>query len=456
MHHTLVLVLLALQAALVALAQSTGSVRTSGTNKCLDVAGGTLANGAREQIKTCSVAATPSQTWQFQAATVSGKTVLRTSNGFCLDVPSGRGANGVALQLWTCNRGSINQFFARDGNNIRWNGSKYCLDVSDGTAKGFADGLAVQLWECNLSSANQVFTGPSATSTMTTTTTSSTTSSTSSSTPSPTQPSSKSGKPALRSIFKPTAKRMLAWGYDNRVAGTIGSGSKISSYHHWENDVVTQMPAKVTYCPTYWGTSKKAAWTQAKKTLGNTIPPVVLGFNEPDIASQANMSPNVAAQVFFDEITVPFGRRGSNVVSPAIVWDVNNWLVPFMARCGQLGCGIDAIGQHIYVGLNGNVDAAVESVKKQITTVYSRFGMPIVLSEIGLTQAGGGSDAQINDFVTKVGRYLDGTDYVLAWALAAVFRKGDGWDGYLNSNMAFYNADGSLSSLGRRYMDATF
>ncbi|UZJ53607.1 hypothetical protein CBS101457_002927 [Exobasidium rhododendri] len=180
-----------------------------------------------------------------------------------------------------------------------------------------------------------------------------------------------------------------------------------------------------------------------------------MSFNEPDISSQANMDAVYAAHVFYNEITLPFGRKGSNVVSPGIVWDTA-WLKTFYATCEELGCGIDAAGQHIYVGINGNVNAAVASVKQQITTMYALFGKPIILSEVGLTQAGGGTSAQIVDFLRKVGAYLDGNSNVLAWALSAVFSKGDGWDGYLNSNMAFFDADGSISDLGYKYMYDTF
>jgi hypothetical protein len=220
---------------------------------------------------------------------------------------------------------------------------------------------------------------------------------------------------------------MLAYGYDSTVAASIGIGPMISSYHHWEDNIITQMPAKDTFIPTYWGITKNASWAAVKATLGTKIPPVVMSFNEPDISTQANMDPAVAAWVFYNEITIPFGKKGSNVVSPAIVWNLNGWLVPFMNRCNQLGCNIDAVGQHIYVGINGDVNAAIASAKKQITAVYAAFGKPIIISEIGLTAAGGGTSAQILAFVQGIGSWLDDTDYVLAWALSAVFSKGNGW-----------------------------
>lgn len=144
------------------------------------------------------------------------------------------------------------------------------------------------------------------------------------------------------------------------------------------------------------------------------------------------------------------------MVSPAIAWNVNGWLKPFLTQCAQLGCGIDAIGMHFYVDINNNTDAAVSYIRTTVESVYARFGLPLVLGEVGLTQKGGGTDEQIADFVQKVGNYLDNSGAVLAWGLSAVFAKGAGWDGYLNSNMAFFWPNNTLTDLATMYMYNTF
>lgn len=156
------LIIVAMAALDACFAQSSGNIVVGGSDRCVGLPNSNFANGAQPTTLKC-VSKKPSQTWHFAAARVSGKTVLRTSNGACLDVPNGRGANGAKLQVWACNMSSTNQFFARDGNNIRWNGSKYCLDVAEGAAKGFASHLSIQLWDCNLTSSNQKFLGPSST-----------------------------------------------------------------------------------------------------------------------------------------------------------------------------------------------------------------------------------------------------------------------------------------------------
>lgn len=216
------------------------------------------------------------------------------------------------------------------------------------------------------------------------------------------------------------------------------------------------MNSKVAYIPTYWGHSKNSSWAAVKAELGNTVPVAVAGFNEPDVASQANMDPATAAYSFYKNIDLAYGRRGANTITPAIAWNIDGWLVPFMNKCKSLGCEIDAIGLHIYLDLNGDVDAAVAEIKSRVNKVYNKTGKPIVLSELGLTSKGGGSSAQIADFVAKASAYLDNSPLVAAWALSAVFAYGAGWDNYLNSNMAFFNSDGSMRDLAYKYMSTSY
>ena len=52
---------------------------------------------------------------------------------------------------------------------------------------------------------------------------------------------------------------MLAHGYDTTVTASKDIGPMISSHYLWEDDIITQMPAKDTFVLTYWGIVKKAS-----------------------------------------------------------------------------------------------------------------------------------------------------------------------------------------------------
>jgi hypothetical protein len=70
---------------------------------------------------------------------VSGSSVQVFGN-MCLDVTGGSAANGTPLQIWTCTEGDTNQFWTLSGSIIRWEGS--CLDLTDGST---TDGNVVRL-----------------------------------------------------------------------------------------------------------------------------------------------------------------------------------------------------------------------------------------------------------------------------------------------------------------------
>ncbi|MGI5214471.1 PQQ-dependent sugar dehydrogenase [Plantactinospora sp. CA-290183] len=116
--------------------------------KCLEIDGGSTADGAQAQISTCT--ATPRQTW-----TVTGQT-LRNS-GKCLDISGAGTANGTKIQLWTCNATAAQNWAAQADGTLRNPVSGKCLDVS---ANSSADGQDVHLWDCVAGAANQKWTLP--------------------------------------------------------------------------------------------------------------------------------------------------------------------------------------------------------------------------------------------------------------------------------------------------------
>ncbi|MFF5233174.1 ThuA domain-containing protein [Dactylosporangium sp. NPDC000521] len=116
--------------------------------KCLDVRGGSSANGTQIQLYTCQGNA--AQTW-----TRSGQTLQAL--GKCLDVNGGGTANGTKVQLWTCNGGANQTWAAQSDGTLRNPQSGKCLDVSGNNS---ADGTVVQLWTCISGAANQKWTLP--------------------------------------------------------------------------------------------------------------------------------------------------------------------------------------------------------------------------------------------------------------------------------------------------------
>ncbi|KAJ7865710.1 glycosyl hydrolase catalytic core-domain-containing protein [Mycena olivaceomarginata] len=62
-------------------------------------------------------------------------------------------------------------------------------------------------------------------------------------------------------------------------------------------------------------------WNQRKSEMETTIPEHLLGFNKPDVSTQANMTPSEAVDLWMQEIE-PWAANGTKLGSPAIAWDL--------------------------------------------------------------------------------------------------------------------------------------
>jgi PKD repeat protein len=108
------------------------------SGKCLDVRGGSAADGTQVQISSCTGAA--GQQW-----TVSTDSTIKAL-GKCLDVSGGSTADGAKVQLWSCNGGGNQKWQANPDGSVRSVPSGKCLDVSGNSS---SDGAVVHLWTCH-------------------------------------------------------------------------------------------------------------------------------------------------------------------------------------------------------------------------------------------------------------------------------------------------------------------
>ncbi|MGV9757426.1 ricin-type beta-trefoil lectin domain protein [Streptomyces tricolor] len=131
--------------------QSGGGARTGAfvglAGKCLDVAGGSSADGTAVQLYDCNGSA--AQQW-----TVQGDGSVRAL-GKCLDVAAGSTADGAKVQLYDCNGTGAQRwsYDAATGDVVNTAADK-CLDVTDNAP---ANGARAQIWSCT-GAANQKWT----------------------------------------------------------------------------------------------------------------------------------------------------------------------------------------------------------------------------------------------------------------------------------------------------------
>ncbi|GAA1287143.1 ThuA domain-containing protein [Saccharothrix xinjiangensis] len=118
---------------------------TAASGKCVDVNGGSAADGAKVQLWTCNGGV--NQRW-----TANGSTLRALDK--CLDAAGT--ANGAAVRLWTCTGGGAQNWAAGANGSLVHPQSGRCLDANGG---GSADGTQLIIWSCH-GGANQRWTLP--------------------------------------------------------------------------------------------------------------------------------------------------------------------------------------------------------------------------------------------------------------------------------------------------------
>jgi hypothetical protein len=102
----------------------------------------------------------------------------------------------------------------------------------------------------------------------------------------------------------------------------------------------------------------------------------LLGFNEPDNRSQANMSPARAVQLW-----PLLEQTGLILGSPAPETPTNGWLARFMALARERGLNVGFIALHYYMDFTNPASVAV--MRKQLIQVHDAYHLPIWITELG-------------------------------------------------------------------------
>jgi hypothetical protein len=146
----------------------------------------------------------------------------------------------------------------------------------------------------------------------------------------------------------------------------------------------------VEYVPMAWGarsvtSADLAAWRAASRS-GRAA--WLLGFNEPDMVAQANMTPDAAVALW-----PRLASTGLRLASPAVAspWTPSQthpertWLDDFMIQARARGLRIDAIALHFYGDWTD--PANVSSIEHALEKVHARWHRPVWVTEIGTLPA---------------------------------------------------------------------
>ncbi|WP_027344832.1 sigma-70 family RNA polymerase sigma factor [Hamadaea tsunoensis] len=265
----------------------------------------------------------------------------------------------------------------------------------------------------------------------------------------PSPSASVSPSASKKAVLKPppatSAKKGVAvWNFGGVSQALASSGA--SWYYTWNtrHDGVST-PAKAAFVPMIWGAGSVTASALADARKAG---PYLLGFNEPDMSGQANMSTDQALSLWPQLMAT-----GSKLGSPAVAWggaDAGGWLDRFMSGAAAKGYRVDFIALHWYGG-DFRTANAVSQLKSYLTAVWNRYHKPIWLTEFALIDFSNGTrfPAQADQaaFVTAAFQMLGGLSFLQRYA----------WFGLPASDKdqsGLFRSGTDITTVGRAYVAA--
>lgn len=176
--------------------------------------------------------------------------------------------------------------------------------------------------------------------------------------------------------------------------------------------------------------------------LGTTKTKHLLGFNEPDVRSQANMTVDQAISLW-----PQLQATGLRLGSPATAKPSSLWLEEFMAKAKNRGLRVDFVTMHCYGWPNA------QDFLNKITALHEKYGKPVWITEYAVadwsataTRPSRYSRAQTNEFMRATVAGMRQMPFVerFAWKTRSISDPAMG-------SSALYNTDGTLTSTGRLY-----
>lgn len=154
-----------------------------------------------------------------------------------------------------------------------------------------------------------------------------------------------------------------------------------SWYWNWAAGPTPGAGDSAEFVPMIWGAGSVTSDNLARARRSGTV---LLGFNEPDFASQSNMSVEQALDLW-PQLQATGMRLGSP--APAVgAADPGGWLDRFLTGAAQRGYRVDFIALHWY-GSDFSA-AAVGHLRSYLEAVWERYHLPIWLTEFALIRWG--------------------------------------------------------------------
>jgi len=223
------------------------------------------------------------------------------------------------------------------------------------------------------------------------------------------------------------AKGVSVWAF--RGVGNALARSGASWFYTWAPDHPgIASPPGVQFVPMIWGAgSVTAATLRQVRHEGHYL----LGFNEPDMSGQSNLTVSRALRLW-----PRLMATGMSLGSPAVAIDAatrGGWLDRFMRGAAARRYRVNFIAVHWY-GADFATGQAVRQLQQYLQAIHARYRLPIWLTEFALIRFGASvsypSPRQQAAFVTAAASMLRRLRFVQRYAWFALpATSGDGTAG---------------------------
>ncbi|KAI7151744.1 glycoside hydrolase family 128 protein [Hortaea werneckii] len=206
-----------------------------------------------------------------------------------------------------------------------------------------------------------------------------------------------------------SGKRGLAYN-DASLTSCFGGASKVGWAYNWGSSS-NGLDMDVSYVPLLWGTSEDftGSWSDNAQSAIDSGSQYLFSFNEPDMSSQANLSPEDAAEAYKKYMS-PFAGK-AKMCAPSVTNGGGSmgltWLSNFLDACSD--CQIDCVSIHWYDSYENT-----EYFKDHVNNATEIApGKEVFVSEFGTTD---GSDEQVSEFLQDVMPWMDSKDEIAGYA----------------------------------------
>jgi Glycosyl hydrolase catalytic core len=254
------------------------------------------------------------------------------------------------------------------------------------------------------------------------------------------------------------SKRGLGWSWNNPASHfplyqPAISSSKLSWLFNWEMWAPPNLPKGLEYIPQVrLGNQAEqidAYLTTLERERGGVG--YLLGFNEPDIDSQANMSVEQAVELWMKYVIPAKRKFGFRLGAPAVSSDPKGkrWLEEFFTQTKGKD-EVDFVVVHWY-------GSDAKHMQWYLRDMHGAFGKPLWLTEFACSHMGsstGLGTEEVETFLRDTLPWLDGHEYVERYAYFGAPADVGEWVGRANNFTEASSIAGKmrLSRVGKAYV----